>query len=105
MPQMSVEVLMSVPEVVFQHVGCLEHLFFHVTDPVSGGFNPTLNSLYAPYWHVVCPAVVVSVDPRRRSTHVLPVMPTPAGEIRTLTKTWLQIPNHLDTYSKGVGRR
>lgn len=48
MPQMSVEVLMSVPEVVFQHVGCLEHLFFHVTDPVSGGFNPTLNSLYAP---------------------------------------------------------
>ena len=34
-------------------------------------------------------------------------MPTPAGEIRTLTKTWLQIPdpNHLDTYSKEVGRR
>lgn len=35
----------------------------------------------APCWHVVCPAAVVCVDQRRRSTDVLPVWPIRAGEI------------------------
>lgn len=72
-----VYVLMFYEKLYLSQEGCLLHFCVPVFHPISlFQLNCNVNTA-----HHFCPAGVVCVDQRRRSTDVLPVLPILAGEI------------------------